>query len=230
MAQALAFVRKLGAAFEEGRLSAHPLPPTIHDEALPHDTVPDYRYAVELMLSRRDSERDRLDRIESKIAPIIGGTIAALGLFIGNASSALDLAAGALYLVPLFILLRTFETYEYIDVPDPEVFVESWQRWPQTFLKSVFEGTALALATNRPTIDAKARQLNNAMRWVYAVTSVVIVIRFSEIAIQKGIVPSARSAPAVSTSVPSAGATTAARASVTSTTPTHAPVRATTRP
>jgi hypothetical protein len=182
----LALARMVGAALERGRQSARTAP-AIADEPLAHDALADYRYAAELMLRRRDNERDRLDRIESKIAPIIGGTIAALGLFIDKASSTIDLVTGSLYLIPLFMLLRTFETYEYIDVPDPDVFVQSWQRWPQTFLKSVFEGTADAISRNGPTIDAKARNLNTAMRWVYGVTVIVIGVRLLEVALPKGV-------------------------------------------
>jgi hypothetical protein len=139
------------------------------------------------MLRRRDNERDRLDRIEAKVAPIIAGTIAALGLFIDKASSLVDVAVGALYLIPLFMLFRIFRTFWYLDVPDPAIFAQTWQRWPQTFLKSVFEGTSLAIASNSDTIDTKARQLNGAMIWVYSITVLVIGVRLGEVLIPKGI-------------------------------------------
>jgi hypothetical protein len=65
----------------------------------------------------RDNERNRLDRIEGKIAPIIAGTIAAFALFLDKANGWLDIAAGALYLIPLWQLFVAFRTHDYIDVP-----------------------------------------------------------------------------------------------------------------
>jgi hypothetical protein len=219
----LDLARQIGTAFEQGRRSAQATP-TIVDEPLAHDALADYQYAVELMLRRRDNERDRLDRIEAKVAPVIGGTIAALGLFIDKASSWLDIAVGALYLIPLFMLFRIFRTFWYLDVPDPAIFVQSWQRWPQTFLKSVFEGTSLAIASNSGTIDAKARQLNGAMIWVYSVTVVVIAVRLSEVLLPKGL-PHAQGSSSVASRAQHARASASSRPAAT-----HSAVGPTTRP
>jgi hypothetical protein len=70
------FIRSTGASFEKGRLSVYP---KLEDEPLPADAVADYRIALEIALRRRDNERNRLDRIEGKIAPIIAGTMTRLG-------------------------------------------------------------------------------------------------------------------------------------------------------
>jgi hypothetical protein len=171
------FFRFIGASFEKGRLSVHP---GIEDEPLPADAITDYRIALEIALRRRDNERDRLDRIEGKMAPIIAGTIAAFALFLDKASSWLDIAGAALYLLPLWQLFVAFRTYDYIDVPNLDNLRETWQRWPQTFLKAAFEGTVDAVDRNGPIIDDKARRLNGAMQYVFWVTIIVLGLRIAE--------------------------------------------------
>jgi hypothetical protein len=59
------FIRSIGASFEKGRLSVHP---GLEDEPLPADAITDYSVALEIALRRRDNERNRLDRIEAKVA------------------------------------------------------------------------------------------------------------------------------------------------------------------
>ncbi len=173
-------IRAGGCAFGRGWQRSIPRAPGIVDEPLPHDADEDLRFAFEVALRKRDNERDRLERIEGKVAPIIAGTIAALGLFLDKASGWLDVAVGALYLVPLWILLRTFQTYVYIDVPSLDQLALTWQRWPKTFLKATVAGAADALARNRPAIDKKARDLNLAMNLVYVVTVIVLCVRLLE--------------------------------------------------
>lgn len=170
-------IRLFGASFEKGRLSVHP---GLEDEPLAEDVLTDYKIALEIALRRRDNERNRLDRIESKIAPIIAGTIAAFALFLDRPNSWPDILAAALYLVPLWQLFVAFRTYEYVDVPNLNNLKETWQRWPQTFLKAAFEGTVDAVNRNAPIIDKKARQLNGAMVYVFSVTVVVLALRIVE--------------------------------------------------
>ena len=172
------FLSSIGASFEKRRLSVHP---GLDDEPLAADAIADYRIALEIALRRRDNERNRLDRIEGKIAPIIAGTIAAFALFLDKANGWLDIAAAALYLLPLWQLFVAFRTYEYIDVPNLDNLKETWQRWPQTFLKAAFEGTVDAVNRNAPTIDDKARQLNGAMKYVFWVTVIVLGLRIIEV-------------------------------------------------
>lgn len=176
------WVERLGAAFERGRLSIRSTPDKIANEPLAADAVVDYPAALELALRRREAERARLDGIENKIAPIIAGTIAAFALVIDKSSSWLDLLTGGLYLIPLYQLFSAFKTYEYIDTPNLENLKETWQRWPQTFLKATFLGTVDAVNKNSPTIDRKARQLNTAMKSVYIITALVLLTRIGEAA------------------------------------------------
>lgn len=150
------------------------------NEPLPPDSEADWRVALEMALRRRDNESDRLDRIDSKIAPIIAGTIAALALFVDKASSLLDIAAAALYLIPLALLFFAFKTDTFIDVPDLGVLKESWQPFPKTFIRVAFEGTVEAVAKNAPKLDAKANRLNAAMACVMVVTIIILTLRFAE--------------------------------------------------
>jgi hypothetical protein len=78
-------------------------------------------------------------------------------------------------------LFVAFRTYEYVDVPNLNELKETWQRWPQTFLKAAFEGTVDAVNRNAPMIDKKARQLNGAMVYVFSVTVIVLALRLAEV-------------------------------------------------
>jgi hypothetical protein len=136
--------------------------------------------ALDMAMRRRDSERQRLDRIESKIAPIIAGTIAALGLFVDKATSITDYFVGSLLLIPLALLLNAFKTYGYIDTPNLDELVRTYERWPLTYVRSVVIGTADAVTQNGSIIDRKARDLNRAMAVLFAVVIVVIAARTFE--------------------------------------------------
>jgi hypothetical protein len=67
--------------------------------------------AFEFARDCRDAERQRLDRIEGRIAPVIAGTLAALGLFVDEVSGPIDLGVGAIFLVPLAMLFLAFERH-----------------------------------------------------------------------------------------------------------------------
>jgi hypothetical protein len=47
----------------------------IFDEPLPYRAEVDWIQALDLAMRRGDSERERLERVESKLAPIIAGTV-----------------------------------------------------------------------------------------------------------------------------------------------------------
>lgn len=154
--------------------------PGITDEPLPYGTEVDWGRALDLAMRRRDSERGRLERIEGKIAPIIGGTIAGLALFVDKAASPIDYGTGALLLVPLAMLFFAFRTYEYIDTPNLDELVRTYERWPLTYIRSVVLGTANAVSTNGRVIDRKARDLNRTMAVLFAVVTVIIASRAYE--------------------------------------------------
>ena len=152
----------------------------LFDEPLPYRTEVDWNQALELAMHRRDSERDRLDRVEGKIAPIIGGTIAGLALFVDKSGSTLDYLLAALLLIPLAMLFLAFRTKDYIDTPSLDVLVETYERWPVTFVRSVVVGTADAVAKNGPIIDSKARDLNRTMAVLFGVLVLILTVRAIE--------------------------------------------------
>ncbi len=152
----------------------------IADEPLPYGSEVDWARALDLAMRRRDSERARLDRIESKIAPIIAGTLAGLGLFVDKAASSFDYVLGALLLVPLAMLLLAFKTYEYIDTPSLDELVRTYERWPVTYVRSVVIGTADAVGKNSSVIDRKARDLNRTMAVLFIAIILVIAARAYE--------------------------------------------------
>jgi hypothetical protein len=152
----------------------------IANEPLPFGAEVDWMRALDMAMRRRDSERQRLDRIESKIAPIIAGTIAALGLFIDKAASTFDYFVGSLLLIPLALLFSAFKTYGYIDTPNLDELVRTYDRWPLTYVRSVVIGTADAVTKNGFVIDRKARDLNRTMAVLFAVVITVIASRTFE--------------------------------------------------
>ncbi|MEA2665232.1 MAG: hypothetical protein QOI11_2176 [Candidatus Eremiobacteraeota bacterium] len=120
---------------------------------------------------------------KSKIAPIIAGTIAALGLFVDKAASTADYFVGSLLLIPLALLLNAFKTYDYVDyvdTPNLDELVRTYERWPLTYVRSVVIGTADAVTQNGSVIDRKARDLNRTMAVLFTVVIVVIAARTFE--------------------------------------------------
>jgi hypothetical protein len=140
-----------------------PAPARLGDEPLPPDAEVDWNRAYELARDRRDAERERLEHIESKIAPIIAGAIAALGLFVDKASGWPDLLVAALLLVPIALLLTAFQTADYLDFPNLENLVETYQWYPKTYIRATVLGAAESISKNAIAIDRKARELNRAM-------------------------------------------------------------------
>jgi hypothetical protein len=169
----------VGGAAARGVLASSRAP-RLAEEPLPYGADVDWERALEMTMRRRDSERQRLDRIESKIAPIIAGTVAGLGLFIDKSASTLDCLSGSLLLVPLAMLFLAFRTFEYIDTPNLDELVRTYERWPLTYVRSVVVGTADAVSKNGPVIDRKARELNRAMAVLLIVVVLVIGVRTYE--------------------------------------------------
>jgi hypothetical protein len=128
----------------------------------------------------RDTERERLTQIESKVAPIIAGTLAALGLFIDKAASGYDYIAGSLLLVPLGTLFAAFLTFDYDDVPNLDELGRTYEFYPKTFTKSVVLAAAEVVAKNAPRIDAKAKLLNRAMAVLFGSIVIVLAVRVGE--------------------------------------------------
>jgi len=173
-------LRLSARAFAVGVHDAAPPQNRLADEPLPPDAEVDWDRAFELARDRRDAERNRLERIESKIAPIIAGTLAALGLFVDKAGGPLDLGVAALLLVPLAMLLSAFRTTDYKDIPNLDVLVETYAWYPKTYIRSLVLGAAEAVAKNSPIIDRKARSLNRAMAILYGTVVVIFIWRAGE--------------------------------------------------
>ncbi len=170
------FVRAIAAGVQD---TARPHP-RLSDEPLPADSEVDWDRAFEFACDRRETERNRLERIESKIAPIIAATLAALGLFVDKAASPLDLAIAAFLLVPLAMLLLAFRTTDYQDVPNLDVLVQTYAWYPKTYIRSLVLGAAEAISKNTPIIDRKARDLNRAMAVLYVTVVVILIWRAGE--------------------------------------------------
>jgi hypothetical protein len=148
---------------------------------LPPGSDVDWDKALDIALHARDAERKRLEHIEGKIAPIIAGTIAGLGLFIQQAASLWDYLGGALLLVPLIMLFRAFATFEYDDVPNLEELKRTYEWYPSTFKRAVVFGAADVVAKNRPAIDSKAQQLNHAMVALFLAVVIILAVRLGEV-------------------------------------------------
>lgn len=157
-----------------------PAPARLADEPLPPDAEVDWHRAYELARDRRDAERERLERIESKISPIIAGAIAALGLFIDKSDGWPDLLVSAILVVPIAMLLLAFRTTDYEDFPNLDTLVQTYQWYPKTFVRSVVLGAATTIAKNTLTIDRKARDLNRAMAVLFISVIVILCWRVGE--------------------------------------------------
>lgn len=168
-------LRLCARAIAAGIHDAGPAQPRLADEPLPPDSEVDWDRAFELARDRRNAERDRLDRIESKIAPVIAGTLAALGLFVDKAAGPADLGFAALLLIPLAMLLFAFRSTNYKDIANLDVLVETYGRFPKTYIRSTVLGAADAIAKNAVIIDRKASDLNRAMLVLYSTVVLILI-------------------------------------------------------
>jgi hypothetical protein len=173
------FLRWTAGAAARGVL-AQKLSRGIFDEPLPYHTEVDWLQALDLAMRRGDSERVRLEHVEGKIAPIIAGTIAGLALFVDKSGTTLDYLLAGLLLIPLAMLFLAFRTKDYIDTPNLDLLVDTYERWPVTYIRSVVIGTAEAVAKNAPMINAKARGLNRTMALLFAVMAFILTVRTLE--------------------------------------------------
>ncbi len=168
------------AAIGAGFRDASPPTAKLADEPLPPDAEVDWDRAYALARDRRDAERERLERIESKISPIIAGAIAALGLFVDKASGWPDLLVSALLLAPIAMLLLAFRTTDYQDFPNLDDLVKTYQWYPKTYVRSTVLGAAESIAKNSIIIDRKARDLNRAMAVLFLTVIVILGWRVIE--------------------------------------------------
>lgn len=148
------------------------------DEPLPYGSAVDYRYMLDVVTKRRDDERDRLDRIESKIAVVIAGAFAALGFSLEKAGSLFGTIAAGLYLIPIVFLLLALLPITYHDAPKPREFEEKFPWYPVTTVEMAVGGIVDSLELNHPKIEGKTRRLRIGIWGLVVVTCLVVAVKF----------------------------------------------------
>ncbi len=78
------------------------------------------------------------------------------------------------------MLLFAFRTTDYKDIANLDVLVETYGRYPKTYIKATVLGAADAIAKNAVIIDRKAGNLNRAMAVLYSTVVVILIWRAGE--------------------------------------------------
>jgi tetrahydromethanopterin S-methyltransferase subunit G len=144
------------------------------DEPLWDGHPVDYRYELQILTKVRDDECERLERIETKIAVVISGAVAALGFSISKDAPVAVTVASGLYLIPIIILLFALSPVDLGDAPDPKTFHESFKLYPVTALEAACGGIVKALTANVPKIKRKALLLRYAI-WAVIFATILVV-------------------------------------------------------
>ncbi|HET9392198.1 MAG TPA: hypothetical protein VFO29_01560 [Candidatus Rubrimentiphilum sp.] len=172
-------LRAIRRKIDSAGLSAQdPGPPRKEDEPLPYGSPVDYRYELEILTKRRDDDRERLDRIESKIAVVIAGAFAALGFSLDKSGSIYATIAAGLYLIPIVFLLIALLPVTYTDAPNPREFEEKFPWYPITTLKAAVGAIVDSLESNNPKIERKLNNLRIGIWGLVVITSLVVAVKF----------------------------------------------------
>jgi phage shock protein PspC (stress-responsive transcriptional regulator) len=203
----------LGANFERGRATAA-RPPS---EPL-QEPSSDWSDAVKILADLRTIAYSSLQRVEARINPLLGGTLAAIALSFDRNGTVLDLLVVLLYFIPLHALVSAYLPRQIVQVPDAQNFVRQWELTPRRVTRTVAYALADALHDEETGLSAlvqrKAARVKWAIWWLYGVTALVIFMRLAESYIYASIPlpPSVKAliAPRVTfTAVPSAPQRTA---------------------
>jgi hypothetical protein len=152
----------------------------LKDEPLPAESLTDYRYLLEILMKKREDERDRLDRIETKIAVVVAGPVAALGFSLEKSGSQLDTFAAALFLMPLAILLCALLPLMYAEAPDAAEFYQKFPRYPLQSLKAAYEAIAKLQEKNEPKLEQKVKGLRWGINSLLVVAFIIVGLRCAE--------------------------------------------------
>lgn len=152
----------------------------LKDEPLPAESRTDYRYLLEVLMKKRDDERDRLDRIETKIAVVVAGAFAALGFSLEKSGSQLDTFAAALFLVPLAVLLCALLPLTYAEAPDAAELYQKFPHYPLQSLKTACEAIAKLQAKNEPRLEQKVKGLRWGIYLLLIVAFIIVGLRCAE--------------------------------------------------
>lgn len=141
---------------------------------------PDYRFLLEVLLKTREDERESLERLESKAAVVLAGTVAALGFSVEKSSSQVETLASALFLAPLTVLLWALLPLRYGQAPSAKEFCKTFPAHPSEALKTACEAIANLQDTNAPNLRKKASRLRWGTFLLIAVATIVVAVRCAE--------------------------------------------------
>jgi hypothetical protein len=150
------------------------------DEPLGSGSPVDYMYLFQTLAKVSDDERDRLERIEGKIAVVVAGAFAALGFSLEKAAAVPDVFVAALYAIPVIILLVALLPVKYAAVPDVNVFRDSFPVWPIASWIAACDGLTKLHVTNAPKIEAKAAKLRIGIIALIVVTGLLVALKCYE--------------------------------------------------
>jgi hypothetical protein len=141
---------------------------------------PDYRFLLEVLMKTREDERDSLERLESKVAVVLAGTVAVLGFSFEKSATQMETFTSALFLAPLVVLLWALLPLRYGQAPSAKEFCKTFPTYPSQALKTACEAIAKLQDTNAPNLRKKASRLRWGTLLLIAVAIIVVGVRCAD--------------------------------------------------
>lgn len=146
------------------------------------EPLSDFEKPIALLVQRRSDGYSSLQRVESKTAALIAGTLVAIGLVLTRGGSILDSLLAIGFLRPLWLLFQAFHPVTYSGVPDGTELKAKWPIFPKTTMAVIFDAMIRAVDIQASSTEAKAMHLKGALQWLFWWSAFVIVVRTAETA------------------------------------------------
>jgi hypothetical protein len=133
--------------------------------------------ALEMLSKRHALETERIDKIDTKIAALLGGLIATLAFLLDHASWWISMIALVL-LAPIAMLGWALRGRQYLAVPKPDPVLKALtdNEWRQLQLE-VLGDTATAIRDTVTRNSAKVDWINRAIGFAFCVVLIVSILK-----------------------------------------------------
>jgi hypothetical protein len=157
---------------------AAPLDPKLYaleDEPLAEGRPVDYRYLYDLARDRLARDEDRGKNLDTKLATLLTGIVAAIGFSFRGTPNIVSSATALLYLLPLALIVSAYTTKLNEFAPDVASLESSFPTYPVSTLIEAVKAMTVANGVNSAKYERKAERLDQAVVSTLAVTLLALV-------------------------------------------------------
>lgn len=129
------------------------------------DTHEHYRFLYDVLVARQRMESDRVDKIDSKIAALLAGLIAAFGLLFEH----LTWWQAVLFLVTFGLLLFAYRGQKWAQPPHPTSALETIEKGLEWNTEAFVKAIARGLEENRAPTKRKVTLMNIAIAMIFLI-------------------------------------------------------------